>query len=183
MEYFTELLGKQVVSIFEKQVVGTLYNIDIDFSKKRVRNLIILSDDEETFYLLPPHKIYSTSDCITIRNNADLIISVEPEIRSIIGLTALGLSGKNYSKINEIAFDNWRPQLFYTIDPFDINLLLGISKQIVLLNDLKKKVFFHNFKSKKTAVPEVAYQTVSILESVSSVSMPKTITAQNAKNR
>lgn len=181
MEYFTDLIGKQVVSIFDQNFVGTLYNIDIDWKRKKIKNLTILSSDEETMYTISPHKVYSIGDCITIRNNADLIISTETDNAQKIGIIAIGISGKFYGKINEISFENWRPQLLYTNETIDISKILCFSTNFVLINDLDKKTVLHNFKPKNTTITADSTQTVSILDNLSSVVMPKTITAQNSK--
>ncbi len=182
MEYFTELIGKQVISIFDQKIIGTLYNIDIDWHKKRVRSLLILSQDDEAIYSLSPQKIFNTNDCITIRNNADLIISADPNPARIIGKTIIGLSGKNYGTLNEIAFENWKPQLLYSLEPIDISKIFGFSQQLVLINDLDKKVYLHNFLRKKMLIPLESNQTVSILNSSNSIGIPKTITAKSTKS-
>ena len=183
MEYFTDLIGKQIVSIFDRKIVGTLLNIELDWTLKKAKNLIILGTDDETIYLLSPQKIYHTSDCITIRNCADLIITVEPDCEPIIGTKVLGISGKAYGKINEISFENGRIQLLYANDPIDVKKILSISPKLLLINDGDKKIFLHHFKPKNTAIPTESNQAVSILETVSTVGMPKTITAQNTKSK
>lgn len=183
MEYFTDLIGKQIVSIFDQKIVGTLLNIEIDWTIKKAKKLIVLGTDDETIYLLSPQKVYHTSDCITIRNSADLIITVEPDYAPIIGTKILGISGKTYGKLNEISFENWRLQLLYANEPVDIKKIFSYSAKLLLINDLDKKIFLHNFKPKNIAIPTEYNQTVSILESISSVGMPKTITAQTPKSK
>ena len=182
MEYFTELLGKEVVSIFEQKVVGTLLNLQIDWTQKRVKNLVIVSADEEAIFLLNPKFVLGVEKCITIRNCASLNISVEPELPQIIGKNAIDLGGKFFGKINEIAIEKWKIQLLYADEQIDTQKLIYVADEFVLINTSTKRVSLHNFKPKTQPVATTAAQTVSILDNASSVEFPKTITAQNTTN-
>lgn len=182
MEYFTELLGKEVVSIFEQKIVGTLLNLQIDWSQKRVKNLVIVSADEEAVFLLNPKSVLGVGKCITIRNCASLNISVEPELPQIIGKNAIDLSGKSFGKINEIAIEKWKIQLLYADEPIDSQKIIYVADQFVLVNSTAKKVSLHNFKPKTYPITTESIQPVSILENLGSVEFPKTITAQNTTN-
>lgn len=181
MEYFTELIGKQVISVFDRTIVGTMFNFEIDWQKKRVRNLIILSTDEETFFVLKPQRVFSIDDCIIIRNIADLVISAEPNFAKNIGSLVYGISGKLFGKVNEIAFENWQPQILYANETIDFSKILIFADNFILINDSEKILNLNNFRPKKIVIPAGSTQTVSILDSISSVSTPKIITANPAK--
>lgn len=183
MEYFTELIGKQIVSIYEKEVVGTLLNIDFDWARRQVKNLVILGADEETIFLLNPRSVFGIGECITIRNCASLNISVEQNFPRLIGQNAIGLSGKSFGKLNEIGIENWNLQILYTAETIEPTKIFCITNNFLMINDLGKRLSLSNFRPRQIAIPQDSHQTVSILDAESSIALPKTITAQSNKNK
>lgn len=181
MEYLTNLIGKQVLSIYDNEIIGTVLNVQFDEQWKRATHLIILSTDEETTYLLPVRYVYRLDSILTVRNKSELIITTEPKSATIINCQAYGISGKSYGKVLEIGLENWRPQLVYADTTLEINKLLSLTPAILLINDTDKKLSRHHFAPKAQSVPTESSQMVSLLDAQNStIGMPKAITATKA---
>lgn len=179
MEYLTNLIGKQVLSIYENEIIGTVLNAQFSSDYSKVAHLIVLSEDEETVFLLPTSFVFGIDNYITIKNKSGLIVSVEPAEPTALFRTATGLSGKSYGKIMEIGLENWRTQLFFADTTIEYKKLFSTSPSIMLINDLDKKTFLFRFAPKKKPVPPVSSQLVTILtENSAGIAMPKTITAK-----
>ncbi len=185
MEYFTNFLGKRLLSLYEGEFIGTVLNGEFDQKLKKLKNLIIISTDEETTYLLPSEKIYSLSDIITIKNKSALTVSVEPITPTIIGAEVIGLSGAHYGKLREIGITPPHTQLLFSNIEIKANQIFHFENNLLIINDTNKQQTKSHFSPKLTSLPPISplstpTQTVNILDS-NGILMPKTITAKNPK--
>lgn len=179
MEYFTNLIGKQVLSIYDNEIIGTVLNIQFDTNFRRATILVILSKEEDSILLLPAQKVYSINSVITIRNKNDLVISAEPQTQTVINSLAYGVSGKCYGKILEIGIEKWQVQLLYADITIDISKVLCTKNGLILVNDIDKKIHLHHFIPKTATIKIESTQLVEPMTTIpqSTVDMPKTIIA------
>jgi sporulation protein YlmC with PRC-barrel domain len=145
----TDILSKEVISVFNGKNEGTVLNVCFDKNLKKLTYLIILTDEDEE-KLLQVENIYRLGKVVIIKNSDLLepIPNVEKEIVSNnpINKKCYSLSTEDYGIIKDIEIDeNFQTKSILANQELKILDLISFN-EILIFNDLGKKMIKSYFK-------------------------------------
>lgn len=161
----SEIIGKQVFSIYNTKFLGTVNEIAFNEKHDKVLGLYFFDQDENEFFI-KMQNVYSIKDFVVIKNTTK--ISNEfmlDKPLSPIGKVVIGIDGKNYGILSDLEFD----------DKFFITFFITnqdekiIPKNIITILDnivVGENVKFCNFKPKYSKSNEDLLKnlTVSVMK-------------------
>lgn len=175
MQKLSEIISKPVFSLFEGLWLGTIINVNINISSKKIKGFFMLSSDEEKEYFIKSSDIESAKEDALIIKNVSKLAFVESESVNVLNKRALSICGEDCGIIRELYFDEQ-----YNVLSLETNkgVLLPFEKVVNLGDDV---VFFgyDDCKFKKSALrPKNAFSLnkipdlkVSILNDMASKSV------------
>lgn len=164
MTKVSKIISKQVISLYNCECVGIVTNILFDKTKKNIKYLIVLNEEDDIEYALETNGIVKIdSDAVLIKNNEELKLKSNLDLETanyfaLINLPVFNIDGKCLGNVNEINVDEK-----FKIESIEANneeiLRENLSKieKIVLcsnnkinLNRYKKRVKFEKPKENYT---------------------------------
>ena len=108
----SKIISLQVISIWNKQIEGTVENVLFESKSNKLKYLKIYNEKDNFTYFLLPSNIYAINESVLlIKNNSVLnpIINLELSTKSCfnpIGATIFDIDGNNYGSISDLELDN-----------------------------------------------------------------------------
>lgn len=155
----SEIISMAVISLYESEYIGTIYNITVDNKQKKCKYLLILNENENIPKVLNVNDIYKFGkDCILIKNKSciDLQSNISYELDNTtnpINTYAYNLDGDKLGIINDVIIDTNYNILKFIINNsnhIDTSSVFNIGKSAVLIN--KHKVNISKFKPKEKII-------------------------------
>ena len=72
MSKISEIISKQVVSLYEAKIVGTVVNVTFDEKLSKLKSFIVIDEDSEEEYELSFKDVYAEKDSLVIKNQTKL---------------------------------------------------------------------------------------------------------------
>ena len=184
---FTKIIGAQVLSAHNCEIVGTVINMQTNAKNTQIKYLIISGNDDETTYILPTNRIFCIGDAVIIRNRTALSVTSDISILSPINYYAFSISGQALGKIIEIHLDEKLNILSFQTEQNELlpQNLICLNNGFALFNDTDKKYTNGTFAPRTAKIPEANADTlVHALddEQNGGVATPRTIIARLPKN-
>lgn len=139
----SDLISSPVISLYESEYQGIIYNILFDFKLKKVKYLCILNEDDGMQKVLKVNDIFSIGqECIFIKNNTflELECNYESEINNYnnpLNLTTYNTEGKRLGISTDLILDekfNINSILLNNGETIKCDHLLNIGKNIILID-------------------------------------------------
>ena len=171
MHKISEIISKQVLTLYEGVNVGTIKSFFMDYKQNQIKGFYVFNDESEAYEnYVSAKKIFSVGESTILVKNLECIStnfnsSIQPEI---INLNAITLSGNCLGKVIDVYFDE-----SYYICAYETNKgviispekLVSLGKDVAFFDLEEKNISFAKLKPKNkinlTNFPEIK---VSILE-------------------
>ena len=187
MSKVSSIISSYVVSVFNGQIEGVVSNIL--FNEKKRAKWLILSQNDEQFWVLDTSKIYKMGDgAVIIKNSAalNLMESKELEIKncfSPINSIIVSIEGNFLGYIADIELDEkFNIKNFVSRDGqvFNLGNIVNISDSAIITCENEKKPKLGSFKEKaKIEIPKSNNEIVEILEKTDTILPNRTIMNYN----
>lgn len=169
MYSFNDLISKNVLSLYEGELLGSVDKLYFDKKIKKLIALEILSENE-TRFILPTKNIYKVGKhAITIKNNQAMNLKIEETnlCRFPILSKAYTINGEYLGVIKDISINSKFITETISLEdntPIDVNLLASCGKNTIIFYDKHqpKKTSTHS-TDKPDGYKQEPVQTVSIL--------------------
>lgn len=146
----SEIISKEVVSIYEGEVLGTIKNVILNSTLTKVLKFVFFNDDTDTDSCVLINNLYSISENgIMVKNLSKVQFCLEEE-NNPINKKIYTISANDLGKINDIVIDEKGNVLKFTTSksneffPLDI-LNFG---SICVVNDAEQQVKISSFRPK-----------------------------------
>lgn len=164
MTKLSELISKPVISLYNCECVGFVYNVLFDKQTKSIKYLTILDEENEIEYVISTKQIVNISnDAVVIRNSEELLLKQSTDLslsnlENLIMKKIYNIDGQAYGLVKDFAFDERYKvvniltdtnQEIETIKVIKIESIILCSDTKINLSRFKKKVKFersNNFK-------------------------------------
>lgn len=186
----SNIISSFVVSIYNGQVEGVVNNIL--FNEKRQAKYLIISQNDEQFWVLDTKDIYKLGEGAVIIKNSNMlnmITNKELEIKqcfSLINSIIVNINGNFLGYVNDIELDQkFNIKNFNSKDGKQVflNQILNLSESaIIICPDTAKLPKLSRFKSKtkiETPTEETQSKTVNILENNTTILPNRTVANYN----
>ena len=171
MYKISEIISTPVISLYESEFQGTIYNIIFDCKTQKCKFLCILNEEDNIEKVISINDIYKVgshcvfiknSSCIELKSNYDYLSC---NYSSLINLPIYNLSGENMGTVLDIELDDkFNLEKFYLNNEniIEQKQLINLGKSIILTNDTMVNIT--KFKPKlKTATKVSCPNKVIIL--------------------
>lgn len=161
---FSELIGKKVISLYEKSIVGVVISANFNKAKNKVFSLVIEDSRDNNMFdelFLDVKNIYSANfDAIVIKNNACLKNEVDRVDFNPLNYEVFKVNGKNVGKVQDIILDDKFNVISYSIggEVIDCKKVAGIDNGIIILQDDNAFINLQKFKHKEKKAKVQNYQ-------------------------
>lgn len=163
MYKISDIVSMPIISIYESEYFGIVYNIMIDCKYKKIKYLCLLNEKDNVPKIVSVKDLYKIgSDCIFIKNKnaVSLKSNFDQEINGLsnpINLLAYNFEGKYLGIVNDAVFDDKFKINEFSINnkPYSTNEIFNLGQSSVIVNN--KKINLKKFKP-IVKLPEV--QTV-----------------------
>lgn len=147
MQKLSQIISKPVFSLYEGLWLGTIINVCINFSSRKIKGFFVLSSDEENSYFVKGADIENIGDDAVILKNASKLAFIDCDSVNILNKRAISVEGEDFGMISELFFDN-----DYNVLSLETNKKVLIPfKKIVNLGDDAAIIGYENSKFKKAA--------------------------------
>ena len=103
MSKISEIISKQVVSLYEAKIVGTVVNVTFDEKLSKLKSFIVIDEDSEEEYELSFKDVYAEKDSFVIKNQTKLKgVYFEAFSNNPINKICLSVEGEVLGKVTEI---------------------------------------------------------------------------------
>lgn len=162
MKKISDIISTPVISLFESDYLGIIYNIMFDYKQKKCKYAYILNETENIPTLIKFSDFYKFgNECIFIKNKdcLDLITNYEKEIensKNPINLKVYNLDGNYIGISHDIIIDsnyNISEIILNNGTSIKRNNIINIGKSIILVNDTTINI--SKFKPKQKILKEV----------------------------
>ena len=102
----SNIIGKQIFSIFDASFLGTINDIAFDNKYTKILGFYFFDQDENEFYI-KTQNIYAIDDFVTIKNSSKIsseFLLDKPLLP--LGKTIVNIFGKDYGNLSDIEFDD-----------------------------------------------------------------------------
>lgn len=153
MNRISELISKEVISIFECERVGTICGVCFNKSFTKINGYIFFNDENDLENYISTSKIFGlTEEGIMIKNTT----KIEPlfeQMNSPINKKAFTISGKDLGKINDAIIDEKSNLLYLETNKghqIDAKRIVNVGTDMLLLkeND-EEKINMSSFRPKE----------------------------------
>lgn len=153
---FSELIGKKVVSLYDKCVSGVTIGAIFNQNFSKVKYLVVEDNREDAMFdelYLDVKNLYSASgDVIVIKNNFALVSVKQIDDASPIGLEVFTTLGASYGKVTDLILDEKFSVVNFVTSEKEIKFdcVAGVSAGVMIVQDEKqdKKIDLSKFKHK-----------------------------------
>ncbi len=182
----SEIISKEIISIYECESVGTVKDVCLNKSLKKVNGFVFFNDDSDVDCYISSNKIYKLYDEGILIKNTSKIEYFYEESNNPINKKVFSIAGKDCGKIIDIIINQDSNVEFLLtskgeqINPDNI-LTNGIN--IILIKEKNQKISIASFKPKDKIETtnenlQVKIVKMPIIETEeSSISTPPKITA------
>lgn len=108
MPKISEIISLYVLSIYESEHIGCVYNIEFNDKTNKFDSIYILDKDENNMFKVATKNILATGkDAIIIKNSSILELSIADctQRNNLIGRLVFGLDGKKIGKVYDCIID------------------------------------------------------------------------------
>lgn len=146
MYNLSEIIGKQVIGLFEAKCAGTVSNVLTDKSMTRIKYLEVFTDDEDDAEkkYFAPDCIAAVGDAVVLKNLGKLSARLSNPCNyppSPLSLSAFNPYGKLLGKITEVTLDGFSVKEIIAGDrTFTPESVLSCSGELVIFNDTDEKI-------------------------------------------
>ena len=103
MSKISDIISKQVVSLYEARLVGTIVNVNFDEKFSKLKNFIVVDEEGDRELELSVKDIYSQKDSFVIKNEAKLKdVFFEAETNNPINKICITIAGEVLGKISDV---------------------------------------------------------------------------------
>lgn len=151
----SEIITSPVISLYESEFQGIVYNAVFDFSRKKCKYLCVLQEEEGLQKMLDAKDIYLVgNECVFIKNDSILELGCNLDSKSQyinpLNLQVYNMDGKLLGTSTDVLVDNKLNILSIELNNgnnIPIKNIINLGKNIILVND--KAVNISRFKPKK----------------------------------
>lgn len=175
MYKISNIISMPIISIFESEYYGIVYNVMIDCKYKKIKYICILNENDNIPRIISIDNIYKIgSDCIFIKNKecVSLQVSYEKELENYsnpINLIAYDFEGKYLGIVNDAVCNNKNKIEEFIINNkgYKIEEIFNVGGSAILVNN--KKVDIKKFKPKQTIKMPVINEKIITLSSSTAI--------------
>lgn len=152
----SDLISMQILNLYSGRIEGTIKDVCFDEKYTKIVSLTLFDKDEEE-YTFPAKKIYALSDYVVIKNNDNLVSTInqiETHHNNPIGKNIFSTKGQDLGILRDITLnDNLTIKEFISNKKnFSPTQLVSVSKSIIV-NLTTKKVSISNFRPQIKLLP------------------------------
>ena len=173
MYKLSEIIGKNVVSLFEAENTGTLVNVLFDKNLNKIRYFEVFSDEEEDVkrkFFDPPAVSSLCNDAVVIKNGGRLLsrFSIPPSfIPGPVNAAVYNPFGVALGRVTDVTLDGFNVVEINVGDKsFAPSAVLSKSEEILIINDTDEKIRLVPPVKKIPSPHEAAARTVKINSSM-----------------
>lgn len=160
----SEIISKEIISIFECESVGTIKNVNFTKNLKKINGFIFFNDESDIDCYIPTSKIYALSDeGMMIKNTSKIDFFVD-ENNNPINKKVFLINGKDCGKIIDIIFnESFMVEYLLTNKGEKIypEYILTNGMNIVLAKDKNQNISISSFKPKTKQI-EVSSENLKV---------------------
>lgn len=159
----SEIISKDIISVYEGQTIGTIKNITFNHNLTKVDKFILFHDEAEATSCIEKNNIYALSeDGLMVKNISKIDFFSETE-NNPLNKKIYSISAVDYGKISDIFLDEkcnvikivtTKQKEFLPTD------ILKFGDYVCIINDKESKVKISSFK------PKTKFSTPTILENI-----------------
>lgn len=182
MDKFSNIISSPTISLYEGELIGTIYNITIDCYTKKCKYAHILSEDDNIPKIIKFSEIYKFGkDCVFVKNKHSIELSDNypcelSKTINPINLEVYSLEGSYIGKVTDIIINK-----NYTIDKILINNsttidnknIFNIGKSVILIDN--KKTSISKFKPTQKIINNTKEQNKVVILNTTTKENPKNI--------
>ncbi|MBR4270292.1 MAG: hypothetical protein IKQ31_01255 [Clostridia bacterium] len=148
----SNIIGKQVISIFDSTVIGTVFSFQLNKSKTCITDILLEGANSEV-YLIPTSKIFASLDCILIKNNSPISLVADNYPPTMMNALVFDLAGRGLGNVIDIHYDErYQISSFITqratISPKQI---VNCTQKLILINTDTHYILSHFYPRTKFA--------------------------------
>ena len=103
MSKISDIISKQVVSLYEARLVGTIVNVNFYEKFSKLKNFIVVDEEGDRELELSVKDVYSQKDSFVIKNEAKLkAVFFEAETNNPINKICITIAGEVLGKISDV---------------------------------------------------------------------------------
>ena len=103
MSKISDIISKQVVSLYEARLVGTIVNVNFDEKFSKLKSFIVVDEEGDRELELSVKDVYSQKDSFVIKNEAKLkAVFFEAETNNPINKICITIAGEVLGKISDV---------------------------------------------------------------------------------
>lgn len=159
----SEIISKEIISIYECESIGTIKNIVFNDNLTKVEKFVFFNDDTDMASCLRANNILSFSeDGIVIKNLSKVDFFADEE-NNPINKKIFTISSIDYGKISDIILDekfNVIKLITSKQKEFLPNEILKLGNSICIINDSNEKVKISSFK------PKLQINNTNVIENI-----------------
>ncbi len=143
----TNIIGIQVISVYEGQVLGYVKNLIFSADYKKLKALVICdSKIEEKQYMLDVKNILNLQDVLFVKNSTLLQVNAVQQDNSPINLPAFLLDGKKLGIVCDVILDDKFIVSTFETSEQNVNNIAKISKDLIIFGNENCKFKLCNCK-------------------------------------
>ena len=159
----SELISKEIISIYECQRIGTISGVCFNKTYNKIDGYVFFDDESEFDNYISNDKIYSLSqEGIFIRNTSK-IETANQESNSPVNKKVYSINGTYFGKICDAVIDLNSNLLYFLTDQqhkIYVKNFINVG-DIILLKQDDKKISLSNFKPKES-FNDISYNNVKV---------------------
>ena len=176
MYKISNIISMPVISIFESEYYGIVYNVMIDCKYKKIKYICILNEKDNIPRVIAVDSIYKIgNDCIFIKNKecVSLQLNIDQELKDYsnpINLIAYDFEGKYLGIVNDAICNskNKIEEFIINNKSYSISDIFNIGTSAILVNN--KKIDIKKFKPKQLIKIPIYNEKVITLSSPTPIS-------------
>lgn len=190
----SDIISMPVISIYESELQGIVYNLMLDFKQKKCKYLCVLNENDEIQKVLNIKDIFKIGDeCIFIKNNNSLELECTYPLKSHyfnpLNLQVFNMKGQQLGHCSNILLDDKLNIVSIILNnnvEITIKKVVNIGKSIILVNDsivnisrfkpAKTTYAYNNLKDKDNRVTILTNQKITSRQHLPDLNSNKVIT-------
>lgn len=151
MSKISNIISKQVVSLYEANLVGTIVNVFFDEKLCKLKGLIVIDDENEKEYELSLKDVFSMSkDAFVIKNVSKLKeVILQEDFNNPINKVCISINGEILGKIIDVEIDNGVVENIILENGNQLSSSMVVAcENVVIVNDTNSSVKRSGFAPK-----------------------------------
>lgn len=151
MSKISNIISKQVVSLYEANLVGTIVNVFFDEKLCKLKGLIVVDDENEKEYELSLKDVFSMSkDAFVIKNVSKLKeVILQEDFNNPINKVCISINGEILGKIIDVEIDNGVVENIILENGKQLSSSMVVAcENVVIVNDTNNSVKRSGFAPK-----------------------------------